>query len=334
MKPPPGVVLRNGRYYRRQYLGMVDGKRKYKWHALTRVDDGLAALYACLSEIHKPAASMPARITQWAATLSLSAREQKEMERKARIVAQAFVEFDVSQVKARHVMEFLTNWTAQNKLRMALSYRAMLHAFFDWSVLQGDRQDNPVSAVKTKRPQPRSRYMTDAEFTSVRTHLDPMLQVYVDLLYLTGQRGKDVRGLRWSQVADDIIHFQPSKTMHSTAVKVEIPVTVELASVLSRAKGLMRDRSRVSPYVIHKPDGSAYTSHGLNSAWAIARAKAGVKEVTLRDIRAKHATDAERLGYGVGEISAGLAHADESMTRTYLKQRVARRGKVVLKLPE
>ena len=45
-----------------------------------------------------------------------------------------------------------------------------------------------------------------------------------------------------------------------------------------------------------------------------------------------HATDAERAGHSVEEISQGLAHADASMTRTYLKQRVAKRGVVALKI--
>lgn len=335
-KRPPGCAIRNGRYYRVQYAGMIDGKRKQKWHPLTRVTDGLPALYRALSDLSQPVkASMPSRLDQWLAHVlpGLGALEQKEMTRKVQVAGKAFVEFDAGQVEARHIMQFLTHWTEQKKLRMAQSYKTMLRAFFKWVIVQGDRADNPVDAVKTKAPKPRSRYMTDEEFLSIRAHLSPMIQVFVDLLYLTGQRANDIRGLRWSQI-DSVIHFQPSKTIHSTAVKVDIPISEPIAEVLERAKGMMRDASRLSPYVVHQPSGSAYTQHGLNSAWAKAREKTAVKDCTLRDIRAKHATDGERAGHSVEEISQGLAHADTSMTRTYLKTRVTKRGVVSLKIPK
>lgn len=335
-KHPTGCTVKNGRYYRAQYIGMDNGKRRYKWHALTRVSDGMPALYRALADMSQPVRStMPARVDQWLASVmpGLGVLEQKEMSRKVRVVGKAFAEFDTAQVEARHVLQFVNHWQAQGKLRMAQSYRAMLRQFFKWCIVQGDRADNPVDAVNTKAPPPRSRYMTDDEFTAIRAHLSPMLQCFVDLLYLTGQRSKDVRELRWTQVGE-VIRFQPSKTMHSTAVKVDIPVTDEIASVLQRVKELMRDASRVSPYVIHQTTGAAYSQHGLNSAWDKARSKAGVSGCTMRDIRAKHATDAEKAGYSTDAIQQQLAHSDASMTRVYLKQRVTRKGTVSLKVPK
>jgi integrase len=278
---------------------------------------------------------MPTRVDQWLASIitGLGATEQKEMARKVKVVGKAFAEFDTAQVEARHVLQFINHWTAQGKLRMAQSYRSMLNQFFKWVIVQGDRSDNPVEPVKAKAPRSRSRYITDAEFIAIRAHLEPMMMVYVDLLYLTGQRNKDIRTLRWQQI-DEMIHFQPSKTMHSTAVKVDIPITPQLAEVLARAKELMLDASRLSPFVIHRPDGTAYNQRNLRWAWDAARAKTDVRGCTLRDIRPKHATDAEKAGHSVEEISQGLAHADSSMTRTYLKQRVAKVGVVSLKLPK
>lgn len=336
-KPPTGVQIKNGRFYRVQYVGMVNGKRRYKWHPLTRISDGLPALYKTLAEMSQPVrATMPARLDQWLAHVlpSLGALEQKEMSRKVQVVGKAFVEFEIEHVEARHVLQFLNHWTAQGKLRMAKSYRAMLHAFFKWAIVQGARSDNPVEPVSTRPPKPRSRYMTDAEFVEIRSHLSPIMQAFVDLLYLTGQRAKDIRGLRWSQVDAEVIHFQPSKTIHSTAVKVDIPITEQIAEVLERAKGLMLGAARLTPYVIHQANGAPYSQHGMNSAWDKARAKTSIKDCTLRDIRAKHATDAEKAGHSVEEISQGLAHADASMTRTYLKTRVAKRGVVSLKIPK
>lgn len=53
-KPPSGCRIKNGRYYRVQYTGIVDGKRKQKWHPLSRVSDGLPALYTALAELSPP----------------------------------------------------------------------------------------------------------------------------------------------------------------------------------------------------------------------------------------------------------------------------------------
>jgi integrase len=341
-KTPPGCRLVSGRYYRVQYVGIVSGKQKQKLHRLTRASEGMAALYRALADLDMQTVTgdsrMPQRLTQWLqqALPGLSALEQKDTIRMAGHIGEAFAEFDVSQVQAKHVLSFLQQWESHR--RTAQRYRSVLRKFFRWVIIQGDRTDNPVDVVSVKTPAAHTRYMTDAEFVAVRSSLigesGVMIQCYVDLLYLTGQRGADIRLLRWSQVDGDVIHFEPSKTLHSTGAKVDIPITQAIAEVLGRAKALMRVKSRLSPYVIHNLEGSPYAATGVRAAWDRARERAGIDGVTLRDIRAKHATDADRAGHSVEQISAGLAHADESMTRVYLKQKVTKRGQVNLNIPK
>src|SRR5512139_1538944 len=173
---------------------------------------------------------MPAGITLWlqSALPGLSASEQKELARKGGIVSKVFAEFDTSQVQAKHVLQFLQQWSKAGKLRMAQSYRAMLNQFFKWVIVQGDRTDNPVEPVSTKAPQKNKVYMPDDAFLLIRDKLmgnaghacasGPMMQCYVDLLYLTGQRGKDIYSLRWADIdeAEGVIHFQPTKTAGTT----------------------------------------------------------------------------------------------------------------------
>lgn len=347
-KLPTGVQVKHGSYYRPVCM-VVDGVKRYKWHKLCRVSAGLPALYAAVAAFeagrHGNATKMPVRVTEWlqSVVIGLSASEQKEYVRAGGIISAAFAEFRAEQVQARHIQEFLNQWVKAGKLSMAKQYRGRLHLLFDWIIVQGDRPDNPVDAVHTKSPKSRSRYMTDTEFLAIRSKLmggdhqarsGAMLQCYVDLLYLTGQRGKEIRLLRWTQIDGKAIHFTPSKTMHSTAVKVDIPITPAIARVLDRAKGLMRDKSRVCPYVIHTLSGAAYGAHGVNTAWRRARERAGILDLTLRDLRAKHATDAEKAGHSVQEISDGLAHADTGTTRIYLKQRATKKGVVSLSIPE
>lgn len=162
-KLPPGVRLSNGRYYRVQYLGMVDGKQKQKWHPLTRESEGMAAMFRALAEFGDQSPetdrAMPARITAWLAQAlpGLSVSEQKDITRMAGEVSDGFKAFRTDQVQAKHVLQFLQQWTLENKLRTAQRYRDVLNKLFKWAILQGDRQDNPVDPVSVKAPPPRSR---------------------------------------------------------------------------------------------------------------------------------------------------------------------------------
>jgi len=360
-KPPTGCRIKGGRYYRVQYIGTVGGKVKYKWHPLTRVSEGMAALYRALADLGtgtRESHAMPARIQLWLqhAIPGLSATEQKELARKGVIVSQVFAEFSTEQVQAKHILQFLKQWTgaAKPKLRMAQSYRAMLNQFFKWVIVQGDRVDNPVEPVSTKAPPPNMRDMTDTAFTLIRAKLlgdtaypaesGAMMQCCVDLLYLTGQSGMDIRMLRWAQIdeAKGLIPFARSKVAKKTGAKVDFPITPAIARVLERAKALMIAKGRLSPYVIHSMTGAAYGAHAISTAWDRARRRAFAEhpdmpellKFTTKDLRAKHATDAKKQGYTTEQIGDGLAHANEGMTTVYLKKRMSKRASVELNIPE
>lgn len=351
MKRIPGVTIKAGRYYRAQYLGMVDGKRRYKWHPLTRVDDGEAALFKALADLSKDGdadpTKMESRVTEWLAQClpGLSAAEQREVSRMSAEIKRAFVQFRTPQVQAKHILQFVNRWVMAKKLRTAQRYRTILNTFFRWVVLQGDRTDNPVEPVRVKAPSAHDHYITDDEFLVIRDKLlgeeghraasGEMLQVYVDLLYLLGQRGQDIRTLRWSQIdeAAGVIRFKPSKTAQKNGIKVDKVITDAVANVLQRAKDIGRRCGRISPYVVTNLAGDPYTRYGVNTAWVRARKRAGIEQGTLKDIRAKHATDLKRAGYSDEEIQDSLAHEDTGTTKVYIKQRVARVSKVELALP-
>jgi integrase len=362
-RAPTGCRAKHGRYFRVQYTGIVDGKRKYKWIALTRVDEGLPALYRALSELDiMPTSfedtSVPARMSKWLITAlpGLSAAEQKEKARKGVIISKAFKTFKTRDVTAAHVQDFLNAWATGKKprLNMAGKYRAMLKQFFDWVIIRGDIRANPVDPVKVDSPPPNMRHMDDEAFALIRSKLlgetshkaasGEMMQVYVDLSYLTGHGGVDVRTLRWADVdeAAGLIRVERSKVRKKTAAKVDIVITPAIAAVLERAKKHMKAKARVSPYVVHNLEGSAYTSHGVGTAWERARERAAkamperkeeLLKFTLKDLRAKFATDAKSAGYSDEQIAAGMAHADTSMTTVYLKKRMAKRSNIELVVP-
>ncbi|WP_081463671.1 tyrosine-type recombinase/integrase [Candidatus Glomeribacter gigasporarum] len=190
-------------------------------------------------------------------------------------------------------------------------------------------------------PKARDRYITDAEYHRIRdalligadgrpTSSGAMVQCYIDLCYLLYQRTTEVRLLRWDQIEADGIYFKPTKTEASSGAKVRIPITAALQQVLERARQLGPIKSL---YVIHTRNGCPYTSHGMSSAWRRACARAGIEDVTLKDIRAKALTDAKRLGYSIEQLRVGAAHTDTQTTRHYIKQREIPVSDVCLSLP-
>lgn len=254
---------------------------------------------------------------------------------------------DVEGVKPTHVSNWLKVKYA-DKLPMQRVMRAFLSGFFQWCIDTGKIDTNPCREVKLKKPKSRSVYITDDHFARIRTalltytyvvHKDtpkektitakvqtgPMMQCFFDLCYLTAQRSTDVRALTWAQIDRDagVIHFVPSKTEDSSGAAVDWPITPEIAAVLDRVRELDGVQRIGKLPVIHALDGKPYGATAVRSAWDRACERAGLTDAdyTVKDIRAKAATDAKRAGYDLDEIMAALAHTDAKTTEIYLKQR-------------
>jgi integrase len=148
--------------------------------------------------------------------------------------------------------------------------------------------------------------------------------------YLLYQRGTDVRLLKWEDVTPQGILFKPTKTEGSSGKKVLVPLSDDAKVVLARAKAIGKKRSA---YVIHGEHGEPYTANGIAKLFKVACARLQIKNVTLRDIRAKAATDASTEGYTEAQLQVGLAHTDAATTRGYLKKRVVTVSELMMSLP-
>ncbi len=288
---------------------------------------------AVLKKREKDRPKEPARVKLFEAS-------NKEISRVCNNIANAFADFNADQVLPVDVAKFLDQW--EGKLRMAQTYKARLSDFFAWCCRKGLRSDNPCREVSVEKPAKRRRYITHEEFHAIRdalligvdgrpTQSGPMAQCYIDLLYLLYQRGTEVRLLKWSQIDGDVIHFIPTKTERSSGASVDVPVTKDVREVLERAKSLGRVKGM---YVIHKPDGTPYTTRGIGSAWTRACERAGMEDATLKDLRAKAMTDAKKAGFTMKQLREAAAHTDEAMTEEYIKQRETPVSEVVLMIPE
>ena len=209
---------------------------------------------------------------------------------------------------------------------------------------------NPCAVLKFKNPPKRTTTATADSYHAVRdamligadgrpTQMGEVGQCFMDLAYLTSQRLTDVRLVKKTQVAGGMITFRPSKTIHSTAKEVFIPMTPAIRAVLDRLESIQAAMNRkrfvpiVTPYLITTRTGKPYSSSGIRSLWRRACERAGVEGLTLKDLRPTAASDAKKAGYTVEQIQQQLAHAELSTTEIYLRDRLPERSAVELALP-
>lgn len=355
------IYIRRGKY---QYfspvplVSLTTGKAT-KWHVLCRVEDG--EIKACTlrdalinrrteepddgdfliwfrkwktsigERRAKDMPSDPARAKVWETG-------GKALMSALGVVEEAFRKADLSEITPAIVATFVDQWEGR---RSAQAYRGHLSKFFAWCCRKGLMNTNPAREVTVKAPPQRDVYITDAEYVAIRnacavgrdgrpTRTGEMVQGYMDLLYLMYQRGTEIRLLKWSDVKEDGILFKPTKTEKSSAAKVLVPIGTDVKAVLAKLRRIRKTRSM---YVIHTEHGQPYTAHGIGSLFERACERAGVKGVTLKDIRAKAATDASRAGYTDEQIKTALAHTDLATTRRYIRGRSTPMSEVEMCLP-
>lgn len=331
------VYEKGGRFYYLQDLAERNpktGRPLQKWHALTRVDEGQAALHEALAKLlgqaPAPGGNMPGFIAEYtrSALKELAFDVRREYERMFTVMAKAFARFDVTDVEPGTVLQFLSD-NFPGKLNTQGKYKARLSSFFSWCVLHQTRtgvQINPCRELRLKAPPKRRGRLNGELYWAIHEALTPMGRCFLRLTFLTRQRPTEIRLLRESHIGPTHIRFEPGKTKHSSAEFVEILITPEIRSVIEQARAL-RPRGKITqldkhrdPYIIQQHDGTCYSKNGLYEIWRDAVEKVGCKGITTRDIRPYALSEMERQGAEPRDIQRSAAHAIMSTTEGYLEQ--------------
>ena len=176
---------------------------------------------------------------------------------------------------------------------------------------------NPCRSVRRYRERRRERCLTPAEYVALGRVLDaaeaegsasPQAIAAIRLLLLTGCRKGEVVGLRWDDVDRTAgeLRLRDAKTGGR-----RVPLTPAVEAVLASAP-----RSGASPWVIagRKP-GDHYKN--LDAAWLRLRARAGLCDVRIHDLRHSWASRALALGASLSTIGALLGHRKVATTARY-----------------
>jgi integrase len=339
----PRGVFAKGRWF---YFVTAEGKKRV-WHKLSRISDGLPAMYSALAakktELAQPPEGfgpMPFLIAQWEREEmpSLDPKVQKVEQQRGRVIADAFVEFLPDQVDAPACIDFLKQF--RHMPRTFNAYRAKLRELMRFAEAKGRRPagSNPTQAIKTMRCPPRDRYITDSELRRIKvaamrwdsgkqaidTRSGPMLCALIDMAYLTGQAIGDLLQLEWKDLRADGIFFARGKVEKTTGAKVLIEWTPKLRDVERRLKALRKERRAFGSAVFVRQDGQPLTYWGASSAWQRARERAGITDCTFHDLKAKALTDKEDRE-GMRAAQAMGQHATEGQTADYVRRRKPRK---------
>ena len=202
---------------------------------------------------------------------------------------------------------------------------AILNRMFSLAEVWGLRRAgaHPCRSIRKYREHPRERFLSEAEFRRLGRVLDEVeagegkkrarplgvsVAAALRLLILTGCRRNEILTLKWEDVDLEAreLRLRDSKTGPRV-----VPLPAAAASLLAA-----HPRTPGNPWVITgaKPGGRL---SNLNDHWLRIRAKAGLHDVRLHDLRHSFASRALALGESLPTIGRLLGHGQVATTARY-----------------
>lgn len=185
----------------------------------------------------------------------------------------------------------------------------------DWGLLPAGH--NPCTGIMKYPDRKRDRFLTDAEFERLgdvlleaesRGGASASTIAAIRLLLLTGCRKSEILTLRWEHVDQGAaqLHLPDTKTGART---ITLPqAAVQVLADIPKIPG--------NPWVIAGRKPNTHLK-GLDVGWRTLRARAGLKDVRIHDLRHSYASRALALGESLPMIGKLLGHRQIETTARY-----------------
>jgi site-specific recombinase XerD len=279
----PGVVEKDGRYYK-----II----RNKWHGLSRIDEGLNALYRALYELDP---TRPGTIGELinvyraAGMDELAEATRKDYGKMLPRLAHHFGHVRLGSLKPSQIAVWLeTRRKAGRGATRANREFAVLASVHKFGMRQGWVEANPCRGVSRNTERPRSRVVTDQEFLEGFNRSPEAFQDLIAAAYLSGVRQTDI--VAWSRS----VHLRPDG-IHYVQSKTGKPHHVEWTDALRYFVRRAMARFPDADLVFLNTRGQPWTQ------WAINSQKRRLElEWCFKDLRAKAQTDSPHsvLGHG------------------------------------
>lgn len=302
---PACVYLKHGAYW---YV------KKGKWTKLA--NDLQAALYEYARIVATPLEGLPALIDDALPHLiaGKAATTKQQYTHSAGLLKKVFAEFRPDQVRHGDIVQMMDAYSST--LATANRMLTVLKLTYQWALDREKVFVNPTTSVKRFTQPTRQRLISANEYAAIHKFCPPWLQNIMDVCYLTGQRIGDVLKIEREHLADEGIYFRQQKT----GKQLIVAWTPELHAVVDRAKASSGKVVGMS-YLLGGRGGKMRYPSNVWRHFKAATHAAGIKDVTLHDLRAMSGTDADNQGM---DPTALLGHTDRRTTQIYLRDKSAK----------
>lgn len=245
----------------------------------------------------------------------LATETQKDYRKYAVKVLAVFGTMQPDNIRPEHIRKYMDKRGVKSRIQ-ANREKAFISRVFRWGYERGMVKMNPCKGVKQFKESARTRYITNNEYDALYSVAPPVVRVAMELAYLCCARQADVLSMKKSQLIDEGILIQQSKTgvAQIKGWGSRLRAAVNMATLLPLNSGMS------SIFVIHQPSGAGYTRDGFNSRWMKAKKEAKEKypelnfDFTFHDLKAKGISDLSGSLYDKQAISG---HKNASQTARY-----------------
>lgn len=295
---PLRLRLKHGAYY---HVATITGKQS--WHFLSRDIVKALAMWAQREGHDKSGESVSEAVNRFIAEVipAKAAATQRDYLRYAARIRRVFGESRLADVETKHIARYLDERTAKIEANREIAF---LSSVYTKAIRWGWCSTNPCRGVERNHEARRRRYIDDAELEKLRETAADHMRAVIDLAVLTGMRKKDLLKIRLSDIREDGLYVEQSKT----GKRQLFEWTEALRDAVSRAKTPRRGIG--SLYLFANRAGHPYTTTGFDSIWQRVKKKSGIKDLRFHDLRAKAGSDASNA-------TELLGHDDPRTTARY-----------------
>jgi integrase len=304
------------------------GKSKYELHpkkggsiSLCPLDATEAEVWQAFRDISKKAVlscqNLADKYFESANFKRKKPKTRENYERSWKSLARSFAEVDATTVRPLHVRRYMDARGLMGEVAANRDF-ALFQNIFSYGYERGLVKMNPCIGVKKFAETARDFYIEDSEYEMFLSLSTPIIQVFMELSYLEGARGQDVRGIMLTDVKTDGVYIQQEKT-GKKQLKLWTPRlrdAVDQALAIRKQVSEKRKGKVVSLYLVVNMFGQPYAEGSLASTWQKNKKRIeqehGLKiEWTFHDIKAKGISDYE------GNKQDFSGHKDPRMVDRY-----------------
>ncbi|VXC69522.1 Site-specific recombinase XerD [Pseudomonas sp. 8Z] len=235
----------------------------------------------------------------------------EQYEAAARRLKQILAEFEPHQLKSKHVAAIKNSMS--DTPNMANRVISFLRSVCAYGVEQQLMDSNPCVGIRRFEEKKRDRYLTDAELAAILAVSTENMRVIYLMAYLTAQRINDVLSIKLADITEEGIAFKQQKSDK----RLIVAMTPDIKDVIARTKALPRSARGLTLFTT-KRTCKPVIYETVKQQFKKAAMRAGVKDATLHDLRAKSITDAKKQGHDPQKLAG---HSSARMTERYIRLR-------------